>query len=70
MKKPKVEFDSRGPSGNIYAVLCLCSNALRKARCPNAYNELRDKVLASHSYDAALAACREYVELIDKSGEK
>lgn len=68
--KPIVTFDSRGSSGNIFAVLALTRDALRKARKINAYNECRDRVLASHSYDEALAIIREYVDLTDERGEK
>lgn len=68
--KPKVTFDSRGETGNVYAILALTQKALRKARRINAYNECRDRVLASHSYDEALAIVREYVDLTDERGEK
>lgn len=67
---PAVIFDSRGPSGNIFAVLALAQNALRKARRPTDFNACRDRVLASGSYTEALGIIREYVDLTDVSGEK
>lgn len=68
MEKPTVIFDSRGPSGNIYAVLGLVSQALRKARRLSEFDECRTRVMSSHSYDAALNVVREYVTLIDIAG--
>lgn len=68
--KPTVTFDSRGSSGNIFAVLVLTRDALRKARRITDYNECRDRVLSSDSYDEALAIIREYVDLTDASGER
>lgn len=68
MEKPTVIFDSNGPSGNIFAVLGLVSQALRKVHRISDFNECRDKVMASHSYEAALEAVREYVDLVDISG--
>ena len=68
--KPRVTFDSRGSSGNIFAVLALTQTALRKERRINDFNECRDRVFASHSYDESLAIIREYVDLTDERGEK
>lgn len=69
-EKTKVYFDSRGPSGNIYHILGEVSKALRKERRITEFNELRDKVFSSASYEDALAVIREHVDLIDKSGGK
>lgn len=60
-----VYFDSMGPSGNIYAVVGLCKNEITKEE----YKELIDKVFSSKSYEEALSHIREYVDLIDISGE-
>ena len=68
MKKPIIHFESRGPSGNIFWILGTVRNALRKQRRINDYNDLRDRVLASHSYREALTIIREYVDLIDDDG--
>ena len=61
----KVYFDSMGPSGNIYAILSLCEESISKKDI----NELIRKVFDSKSYEEALSHIREYVDLIDISGE-
>lgn len=70
MKKLIVKFDSRGFSGNIYHVLGLTREALKKQRRINDYNECWERVQKSHSYDEALKIIREYINLIDERGEK
>lgn len=69
MNKPTVHFNSRGESGNIYWILGAVRTALRKQRRITEYNDLRDRVFASGSYQEALAIIREYVDLIDDDGE-
>ena len=66
--KPTVNFDSSGPSGNIYAILGRCRDALHKERRINDHNTMRDRVLSSGSYEEALGIIREYVVLIDIKG--
>lgn len=66
-EKTKVYFDSRGPSGNIYHILGEVSKAMRKEHRIIEFNDMRDKVFSSSSYDEALAVIREHVDLIDKS---
>ena len=68
MGKPRIEFSSCGPSGNIYYILGMVREELRKQRRYNDYNELRDKVCSSASYTEALHHIRDVVELVDKDG--
>ena len=68
MEKPRVEFSSRGPSGNIYYILGLVREALRKQNRYTDYNNLRDKVCSSASYKDALHIIRDVVDLVDKDG--
>ncbi len=69
MKKVTVHFNSRGPSGNIYAIMGMVSAALRKQHRPTDYNTMCDRILnESQSYRESLAIVREYVELIDNDG--
>lgn len=68
MTKPTVIFSSHGPSGNIYFILGLVRNALQKQSRITDYNNLRDEVFNSASYEEALAAIRKYVDLIDEDG--
>lgn len=65
MKKPTVHFNSRVESGNIFWILGAVKTALRKQRRITEYNNLRDRVFASGSYQEALAIIREMVDLID-----
>ena len=66
MEKPVIEYDSRGPSGNIYAILGMVQTVLRKQRRYTDFNNLRDRVFEAHSYDEALAIIGETVTLVDK----
>lgn len=68
MEKPRVEFSSSGPSGNIYYILGLVREALRKQNRYTDYNNLRDKVCSSASYTDALHIIRDVVDLVDKDG--
>ncbi len=65
MKKPEVHFRSRCESGNIYFILGMVRDVLRKQRRITDYNNLRDQVLHSSSYAEALRIIREKVNLID-----
>lgn len=64
-QKPVVIYDSRGASGNIYAIMGEVRDAMRKQRRIIAFNDLRDRVFEAGSYEEALAIFREEVELID-----
>jgi hypothetical protein len=65
MKKEQIKFRSTGPEGNVHHLLVLVKNALRKQHRITDYNNLRDRVLSSESYEQGLSAMREYVDLID-----
>jgi hypothetical protein len=67
-KKPRIEFNSRGESGNTIHILCLVRDALRKQRRHQEYSDLRDAVLNSGNYDEALNHLRKKVELVDLDG--
>ena len=67
MPKDKVVFDKNGESGNIYAILGQAQLILRKERRINDFNEMRDRVYESHSYEDALNVIGKYVELEDIS---
>lgn len=70
MIRPTIHFDSRGESGNIFYILGMVRREFQRQRRITEYNELRDRVTASGSYDAALAILRERVDLVDVRGEK
>ena len=66
--KPKITFHSSGKSGNIYFILGMVSTALHKQQRIRDYDEMRERVLATKSYEGALAVIREYVDLVDEDG--
>lgn len=68
MNKPRVEFHSRGPEGNIYFILGKTRDVLRHERRINDYNDIWERVQKSESYTAALAEIRKTVDLIDLDG--
>lgn len=65
MNKPIIYYDRRGPSGNIYHILGMVSQALRKQRRYTDFNNLRDRVFEVKSYDEALSILEDAVTLID-----
>lgn len=68
MNKPRVEFHSRGPEGNIYFILGKTRDVLRHERRINDYNDIWERVQKSESYTAALAEIRKTIDLIDLDG--
>ena len=67
-KKKAIHFKSQGESGNIYAILAKVSSFMLKQKRIPEFNELRDRVYASGSYESALSILREEVDLIDDDG--
>ena len=61
--KPIVEYDSHGHSGNIYWILGEVSKIMRKQRRYIDFNNLRDRVFESQSYEEALQIIGEEVTL-------
>ena len=68
MEKPTVHFRSRHESGNIFVILALVRHKMQKQRRITDYNNLRDRVTSSGSYEEALAIIRGTIELIDDDG--
>jgi len=69
ISKPRVEFRSRGESGNVFAILGLVRAALRKERRITEYNEIYCAVTTSGSYAEALGLIRQSVDLVDLDGK-
>ena len=69
MRKETVYYESRGESGNIFAILANVREVLRKQRRINDYNECWEAVQSCKSYDEALDVISEYVFLVDLSGK-
>ena len=64
-KRITVTVASKGPEGNIHAVLGKVRQEMRKRQLIQAYNDLRDDVLNSGSYRDAIARIRQTVNLVD-----
>lgn len=64
-QKETVIYDSKGPSGNIFAIIGQVGTVLKKQRRINDYNELWSRVNACESYEEALSIINEYVRLVD-----
>ena len=69
-EQPTIHFRSRHESGNIFVILALVRLEMQKQRRITDYNNLRDRVTASGSYQEALAIIRETVNLIDDDGRE
>lgn len=65
MKRPIVYFTSTGATGNIFAILGATRVELQRQHRITDYNDIRDRVMNSHSYVEALAIIREVVDLVD-----
>ena len=50
-----------GEDGNVFHLMGICSNALKKAGYPEKSKEMFDRVTSCRSYDEALAIMNEYV---------
>jgi len=64
MSKKTITINSRGPDGNIYAILGLVKKQITKT----AYDRMVQDVLSSASHNDAIARIRQEVELIDLDG--
>lgn len=69
MKKPTIIYDSRGETGNIYYLIGQLQRIMRKQRRYTDFNNLRDRIFESGSYEEALAIIGEEVELVDIARE-
>ena len=69
MEKPTIIYDSRGETGNIYYLIGQLQRIMRKQRRYTDFNNLRDRIFESSSYEEALAIIGEEVELVDIARE-
>jgi len=67
MERPTIIYDSRGETGNIYYLIGQLQQIMRKQR--RYFNNLRDRIFESSSYEEALAIIGEEVELVDIARE-
>lgn len=66
--KGKVEFHSRGQSGNIYYIIGAVREVMKKQSRILEYNDMWDEVQNAQSYTDALKIISEHVELVDLDG--
>ena len=52
-----------GENGNIFNLISLASEALRKANLDLQVQEMQQKVLGCHTYDEALSTIGQYVNI-------
>ena len=69
MERPTIIYDSRGETGNIYYLIGQLQQIMRKQRRYTDFNDLRDRIFESGSYEDALAIIGEEVELVDIATE-
>ncbi|MBP2028856.1 hypothetical protein J2Z35_002694 [Acetoanaerobium pronyense] len=61
MLKPKCNLV--GKDGNIFNLMGIASNALKKAGLKEEAKEMKDKIMNSKSYDQAIRIIMEYVDV-------
>lgn len=67
-EKPVITFQSTGPTGNIYYLIGELQRIMRKQRRYTDFNNIRDRIFESGSYEEALNIISEEVILIDTDG--
>ena len=68
MKKAEIHFHSHGQSGNVYWIMGAVRAQMQEERRITEWNDLRDQITSSGSYEEALRLIREHVNLIDDDG--
>ena len=67
MKKAEIHFRSRGPSGNVYAILGAVREQMQKERRIDDWNNAWERIQKT-DYAGAIVIMRELVNLIDDDG--
>ena len=68
--KPKPKVQLVGQDGNVFNLLGICTNALKRAGQSEEAKELQNRVTSCGSYDEALVIMYEYVDHADSSDEE
>jgi hypothetical protein len=58
-----VRINIKGPDGNVFAMLGICGNALKRVHRHEDNTEMVKRCFAAKSYTEALAIMGEYVDL-------
>ena len=61
MEKPTCKLI--GTDGNVFSIIGKVSNTLKKVGQTDKAKEFCSKAMSSHSYDAVLALCFDYVDV-------
>ena len=61
---PRVVCKLTGENGNIYNLLSIAINTLRKANLDKQAIEMKERVIMSHSYEEALNIIGKYVKIV------
>ena len=67
MKKAVIHFESRHETGNIFAIMAMVRDQMRKERRITDWNNAWERIQQT-DYAGALAILRELVDLIDDDG--
>lgn len=70
MPKAEIHFHSCGPSGNVYAIMSMVRDQMRREHRPTDWNNAYERVMNAHSYEEALKILGELVELVDDDKEE
>ena len=65
MKKPVLEYDSRGPQGNIFWILGQAQRLMKRNGRIAEWKDIWERVQSAGSYEEALAIIGEEVTLQD-----
>lgn len=65
MKKPVLEYDSRGPQGNIFWILGQAQRLMKRNGRIAEWKDIWERVQSAGSYEEALAIIGEEVTLRD-----
>lgn len=61
--RPKLVIDLSGPDGNVYAVIGIVANHLKRAGLHKQAAELRRRALEQPNYEAVLRLCQHYADV-------
>ena len=67
MPKAEIHFHSCGPSGNVYAIMAMVRDQMRREHRPTDWNNAWERIQQT-DYAGAIEIMRELVDLIDDDG--
>ena len=67
MEKPKISFNRRGESGNIFDIAGRAAAELKKIGKDAEAKEMTSRMWQASSYDEALKIVKEYIDLVEEN---